>query len=78
MNSQSGGSKTARKYTCRGSVTSGYWLVAMAGFPVGRNSYFSYFLAKFLLLSYFLLLFLLFDEIPTFTKFSNEDHNYFK
>ena len=28
----------------------------------------SYFLAKFLLLPYFLLLFLLFDQIPTFTR----------
>ena len=39
---------------------------------MSRNSYFSLILAKFLLLSYLLLLFLLFDQIPTLTKFSNE------
>ena len=46
--------------------------------PASRNSYFSYFLAKFLLFSNILLLFLLFDQIPTFTTFYNEDNNFVK
>ena len=45
----------------------------IAGCPASRNSYI---LAKFLLLSYFLLLFLFFNQIPTLTPFSNEDNNF--
>ena len=45
--------------------------------PVGIPTFLLFF-DKFLLLSYFLLLFLLFEQIPTFITFSNKDNNFVK